>query len=73
MGPELRLQKCWNSPRRVDLMLLFWVDYFRKTDYSALPFWSRFFRNANQDRLQGLQILLQRSLNSGVMRCVLQT
>lgn len=60
-----------STPGRLDAVIL--GDYFRKTDHSALPFWSRFFRNANQDRLQGLQILLQRSLNSGVMRCVLQT
>jgi hypothetical protein len=60
-----------STPGRLDAVIL--RDYFRKSDHSLLPFWSRFFRNADKDQLQDMQILLQRSLNSGVMRCVLQT
>lgn len=60
-----------STPGRLDSVIL--SDYFRKSDHALLPFWSRFFRNADKEQLQDMQILLQRSLNSGVMRCVLET
>lgn len=60
-----------STPGRLDAVIL--QRYFTEIDNADVPFWSGFFRNANKDRLHDLQILLQRSLRSGVMRFVLQT
>lgn len=60
-----------STPGRLDALIL--QHYFTTVDGAHLPFWSDFFRNANKDRLQDLQLLLQRSLRSGVMRFVLET
>ncbi len=59
-----------STPGRLDTVLL--QRYFTEMDGVEVPFWSGFFRNANRDRLQDLQLLLQRSLRSGVMRFVLR-
>jgi hypothetical protein len=47
--------------------------YFTEIENADVPFWSAFFRSADKDRLHDLQILLQRSLRSSVMRFVLET
>lgn len=60
-----------STPGRLDAVIL--QRYFTKIENTDVPFWSGFFRDANKDRLHDLQILLQRSLRSGVMRFVLQT
>jgi hypothetical protein len=60
-----------STPGRLDAIIL--QRYFTEIESSDVPFWSGFFRNANKDRLRDLQILLQRSLRSGVMRFVLET
>ena len=60
-----------STPGRLDAVIL--QKYFTEIEGSDVPFWSGFFRSANKDRLHDLQILLQRSLRSGVMRFVLET
>jgi hypothetical protein len=60
-----------STPGRLDAIIL--QRYFTEIESSDVPFWSGFFRDANKDRLRDLQILLQRSLRSGVMRFVLET
>lgn len=60
-----------STPGRLDAIIL--QRYFTEIESSDVPFWSGFFRSANKDRLRDLQILLQRSLRSGVMRFVLET
>ncbi|MFP4327080.1 MAG: hypothetical protein ACLFQL_03650 [Paracoccaceae bacterium] len=60
-----------STPGRLDAVIL--QRYFTEIDGADVPFWSGFFRSANRDRLHDLQILLQRSLRSGVMRFVLET
>lgn len=60
-----------STPGRLDAIIL--KRYFTEIESSDVPFWSGFFRNANKDRLRDLQILLQRSMRSGVMRFVLET
>jgi hypothetical protein len=60
-----------STPGRRDAVLLH--QHFSGTQDTAIPFWSSFFREADKDRLRDLQILLQRSLKSGVMRFALQT
>jgi len=60
-----------STPGRLDAVIL--EQYFNATESSGIPFWSGFFQDADDNRLQDLQILLQRSLKSGVMRFVLET
>lgn len=60
-----------STPGRLDAVIL--QRYFTEIESAAVPFWSGFFREADRDRLRDLQILLQRSLRSGVMRFVLKT
>ncbi len=60
-----------STPGRLDAVIL--DRYFKTTETSDIPFWSGFFREADQNRLRDLQILLQRSLRSGVLRFVLET
>lgn len=60
-----------STPGRLDAVIL--EQYFKSAENSNIPFWSGFFRDANKDRLHDLQILLQRSLKSGVMRIALET
>ncbi|WP_170756220.1 hypothetical protein [Ruegeria lacuscaerulensis] len=60
-----------STPGRLDAVIL--DRYFKTTENSNIPFWSGFFREADQNRLHDLQILLQRSLRSGVLRFVLET
>lgn len=60
-----------STPGRLDAVIL--QHYFTEIENADVPFWSGFFRSANKDRLRDLQILLQRSLRSGVMRFVLET
>lgn len=60
-----------STPGRLDAVIL--QRYFAEIENADVPFWSGFFRSANKDRLHDLQILLQRSLRSGVMRFVLET
>lgn len=59
-----------STPGRFDAVIL--QRYFTEIDGADVTFWSSFFRSANRDRLHDLQILLQRSLRSGVMRFVLE-
>ncbi|WP_171212886.1 hypothetical protein [Ruegeria sp. HKCCA5426] len=59
-----------STPGRLDAVIL--DRYFKTTENSDIPFWSGFFREADQNRLHDLQILLQRSLRSGVLRFVLE-
>ncbi|MFE3836095.1 hypothetical protein [Pseudogemmobacter sonorensis] len=59
-----------STPGRLDAVIL--KSHFDQRASNDTPFWSGFFRDANRDRLQDLQVLLQRSLRSGVMRFVLQ-
>lgn len=58
-----------STPGRLDAVILH--HHFTAPGAPELPFWSGFFRDATRDRLQDLQMLLQRSLRSGVMRFVL--
>lgn len=60
-----------STPGRLDAVIL--DRYFKSAENSTIPFWSSFFREADKNRLRDLQILLQRSLKSGVMRFVLKT
>ncbi|MFW8637105.1 hypothetical protein [Cribrihabitans pelagius] len=60
-----------STPGRRDAVLL--EQHFNSAQNDHIPFWSSFFREAGKDRLRDLQILLQRSLKSGVMRFALQT
>lgn len=60
-----------STPGRLDAVIL--QKYFTEIENADVPFWSGFFRSADKDRLHDLQILLQRSLRSGVMRFVLET
>lgn len=60
-----------STPGRRDAVLL--EQHFNSAENEHIPFWSSFFREASKDRLRDLQILLQRSLKSGVMRFALQT
>ena len=60
-----------STPGRLDAVIL--QRYFTEIENADVPFWSGFFREADKDRLRDLQILLQRSLRSGVMRFVLKT
>ncbi|MDE4134773.1 hypothetical protein PXK00_16770 [Phaeobacter sp. QD34_3] len=60
-----------STPGRLDAVIL--DRYFKSAETSTIPFWSSFFREADKNRLRDLQILLQRSLKSGVMRFVLET
>ncbi|NRB19362.1 MAG: hypothetical protein HRU33_17775 [Rhodobacteraceae bacterium] len=60
-----------STPGRLDAVIL--DQYFKATESSDIPFWSSFFREADNNRLRDLQILLQRSLKSSVMRFVLET
>jgi hypothetical protein len=59
-----------STPGRLDAVIL--KAYFDEASSTDIPFWTNFFREANRDRLQDLQILLQRSLRSGIMRVVLE-
>lgn len=59
-----------STPGRLDAVIL--KSYFDEASSTDIPFWSNFFREANRDRLQDLQLLLQRSLRSGIMRVVLE-
>lgn len=60
-----------STPGRRDAVIL--ERYFKSAENSDIPFWSSFFREADKNRLRDLQILLQRSLKSGVLRFVLET
>lgn len=60
-----------STPGRLDAVIL--QKYFTEIENADVPFWSAFFRSADKDRLHDLQILLQRSLRSSVMRFVLET
>jgi len=60
-----------STPGRLDAVIL--DRYFKSAETSAIPFWSSFFREADKNRLRDLQILLQRSLKSGVLRFALET
>lgn len=60
-----------STPGRLDAVIL--DRYFKSAENTAIPFWSSFFREADKNRLRDLQILLQRSLKSGVLRFVLET
>ncbi|TMV92395.1 class I SAM-dependent methyltransferase [Thioclava sp. BHET1] len=60
-----------STPGRLDAVIL--QHHFTEVVSTDVPFWSGFFRDADRDRLHDLQILLQRSLRSGVMRFVLRT
>lgn len=60
-----------STPGRRDAVLL--EQHFNSAENDHIPFWSSFFREASKDRLRDLQILLQRSLKSSVMRFALQT
>ncbi|WP_412074388.1 hypothetical protein [Tritonibacter mobilis] len=60
-----------STPGRLDAVIL--DRYFKSAETSTIPFWSSFFREADKNRLRDLQILLQRSLKSGVLRFVLET
>jgi hypothetical protein len=59
------------TPGRFDAVIL--DQYFKSSDNTNIPFWSGFFHDADKPRLHDLQLLLQRSLRSGVMRFVLKT
>jgi hypothetical protein len=59
-----------STPGRLDAVIL--KSYFNEPTSNDMPFWSSFFKEANRDRLQDLQLLLQRSLRSGFMRVVLE-
>lgn len=59
-----------STPGRLDAVIL--DRYFKGAENANIPFWSSFFREADKNRLRDLQILLQRSLKSGVMRFVLE-
>lgn len=59
-----------STPGRRDAVIL--DRYFKSAENSNIPFWSGFFKDADKDRLRDLQILLQRSLKSGVMRFALE-
>lgn len=59
-----------STPGRLDAVIL--ERYFKGAERYTLPFWSGFFRDADSDQLNELQVLLQRSLKSGVMRVVLE-
>lgn len=60
-----------STPGRFDAVIL--ERYFKSAENADIPFWSNFFREADKNRLHDLQILLQRSLKSGVLRFVLET
>ena len=60
-----------STPGRRDAVIL--ERYFKSAENSNIPFWSSFFREADKNRLRDLQILLQRSLKSGVLRFVLES
>lgn len=59
-----------STPGRLDAVIL--ERYFTSTDNANVPFWSGFFHAADRNRLHDLQILLQRSLKSGILRFVLE-
>lgn len=59
-----------STPGRLDAVIL--DRYFKSTETTNIPFWSGFFREADSNRLRDLQILLQRSLKSGILRFVLE-
>lgn len=59
-----------STPGRRDAVIL--AHHFRQANNSNVPFWSSFFRDADPDRLSDLQILLQRSLRSSLLRCILE-
>lgn len=59
-----------STPGRRDAVIL--ARHFRQANNSNVPFWSGFFRDADRDRLTDLQILLQRSLRSSLLRCILE-
>ena len=60
-----------STPGRLDAVIL--DRHFNSNDNGDIPFWSGFFRDADGNRLRDLQILLQRSLKSGILRFVLKT
>ena len=60
-----------STPGRLDAVIL--ERHFKSAENSNIPFWSSFFTEADKNRLRDLQILLQRSLKSGVLRCILET
>ncbi|MGI3170743.1 hypothetical protein ACRARG_16455 [Pseudooceanicola sp. C21-150M6] len=60
-----------STPGRRDAIIL--RQYFLQANNDNVPFWSGFFRDADKDRLTDLQILLQRSLRSSLLRFVIQT
>jgi hypothetical protein len=60
-----------STPGRLDAVIL--DRYFKSAENRSIPFWSSFFREADKNRLRDLQILLQRSLKSGVLRFILET
>ena len=60
-----------STPGRLDAVIL--DRYFNSATNTNIPFWSSFFHEADKNRLRDLQILLQRSLKSGVLRFVLET
>lgn len=59
-----------STPGRLDAVIL--NGYFSSSGISRTPFWSSFFQQADSDQLRDLQILLQRSLKSGIMRFVIE-
>ncbi|MDA7967122.1 hypothetical protein [Ruegeria sp.] len=59
-----------STPGRLDAVIL--DRYFKGTENANIPFWSGFFQEADKNRLRDLQILLQRSLKSGILRFVLE-
>jgi hypothetical protein len=60
-----------STPGRLDAAIL--QKHFETSTDVSTPFWPSFFRDAQRDELQDLQVLLQRSRRSGVMRIILET
>lgn len=60
-----------STPGRLDAAIL--QRHFETSTDDSTPFWPSFFRDAQRDELQDLQVLLQRSRRSGVMRIILET
>jgi hypothetical protein len=60
-----------STPGRLDAVIL--AQHFNQANNTDVPFWSGFFRDADNDRLHDLQTLLQRSLRSGFLRFILET
>ncbi|MBO9407295.1 hypothetical protein J7399_07645 [Shimia sp. R9_1] len=60
-----------STPGRLDAVIL--DTHFKSEENSNIPFWSGFFKDADNNRLRDLQILLQRSQKSGILRFVAET